>query len=71
MLDRVKECIDRLTPAFGVNIVELVDVQDGVVKVRLFPSVCSVGIASDTMLELVREQIQDEIPEIRDIEVVE
>ncbi|NQT47429.1 MAG: NifU family protein [Chloroflexi bacterium] len=71
MRDRVMNCIDKLIPAFGVNIVELVDVDDGVVKVRLFPSVCSVGIAPDTMLELLEEQIQEEIPEIKEVVVVD
>lgn len=68
---RVEKAIERLTPAMGVNIIELVDVQDGVVSVRLFPSACSAGMAPQTMLNLVEEQLQDEVPEIKQVLLVE
>lgn len=60
----------------GVNIVELVDVRDGVVKVRVIPSPCSAGnpiygIPEDTVIMLLEEQLQEDIPEIREVVAVE
>jgi len=69
--DKVMNCIDKLMPAFGVNVIELVDVTNGLVKVRLLPSACSAGMAPETMLGLLVEQIQEEVPEIKEVVVVD
>lgn len=69
--DQVEKIIDKVRPAFGVNIVELVTVEDGVVKVRVVPSACAAGIPQETVLSLLEEQIKDEMPEIREVVAVE
>ena len=69
--DRVEKIIDKVRPALGVNIVELVDVSEGVVKVRVIPSSCAAGISQETVLVLLEEQIKDEMPEIREVVAVE
>ncbi len=69
--DQVEKIIDKVRPAFGVNIVELVTVEDGVVKVRVVPSACAAGIPQETVLLLLEEQIKDEMPEIREVVAVE
>ena len=69
--DRVEKIIDKVRPALGVNIVELVDVSEGVVRVRVSPSACSAGIPQETVLILLEEQIKDEMPEIREVVAVE
>jgi len=69
--DRVEKIIDKVRPALGVNIVELVDVSEGVVRVRVIPSACSAGISQETVLILLEEQIKDEMPEIREVVAVE
>lgn len=68
MRDRVEKSIDKIMPALGVNVVELVDVKDGVVSIRVFPSICSAGMAPQTILTLLEEQILEDVPEV--IEVV-
>ena len=71
MRDRVERVIEKIMPALGVNVVELVDVEDGVVKVRVFPSICAAGMAKETVVTLLEEQIQEDIPEIREVVAVD
>jgi Fe-S cluster biogenesis protein NfuA len=69
--NRVEKIIDKVRPAFGVNIVELVAVRDGVVEVRVIPSACAAGVSRETVLLLLEEQIKDEMPEIKEVVAVE
>ncbi len=71
LFDRVERIIDKVRPALGVNIVELVEVSDGVVKVQVIPSSCSAGIAEETVIVLIEEQIKDELPEIKAVVAVQ
>jgi Fe-S cluster biogenesis protein NfuA len=70
LFDKVERVIDKVRPALGVNIVELVEVSDGVVKVQVIPSSCSAGIAEETVIVLIEEQIKDELPEIKEVVAV-
>jgi Fe-S cluster biogenesis protein NfuA len=70
LFDKVERVIDKVRPALGVNIVELVDVSDGVVKVQVIPSSCSAGIPEETVIVLLEEQIVDELPEIKEVVAV-
>lgn len=71
MRDKVERAIAKIRPALGVNIVELVDVMDGVVRVRVIPSACSAGIPPETVVLLLEEQITEDIPEIREVIAVD
>lgn len=71
MRDKVERAIAKIRPALGVNIVELVDVMDGVVRVRVIPSACSAGIPPETVVLLLEEQITEDIPEIREVVAVD
>lgn len=70
LFDKVERVIDKVRPALGVNIVELVEVSNGVVKVQVIPSSCSAGIAEETVIVLLEEQIVDELPEIKEVVAV-
>ena len=70
LFDKVERVIDKVRPALGVNVVELVDVSDGVVKVQVTPSICSAGMAEETVVVLLEEQIMDELPEIKEVVAV-
>ena len=70
LFQKVERVIDKVRPALGVNIVELVEVSDGVVKVQVIPSSCSAGIAEETVMVLLEEQIMDELPEIKEVVAV-
>ena len=71
MQKKVERVIEKLRPALGVNIVELVDVKDGVVRVRVIPSACSAGIPQETVMVLLEEQLMDELPEIHEVVAVD
>ena len=72
MRDRVEKVIERIRPAVQMDggDIELVDVADGVVKVRLTGS--CVGCPSSTMtLKMgIERAIRAEVPEIVGVEAV-
>ena len=70
LFQKVERVIDKVRPALGVNMVELVEVVDGVVKVQVIPSSCSAGIAEETVIVLLEEQLTDELPEIKEVVAV-
>lgn len=70
MFHKVERVINKLRPALGVNAVELVEVSNGVVKVRVFFSACHAGIPEDTVVSLLEEQLQEEIPEVKGVVAV-
>ena len=70
LFDKVERVIEKVRPALGVNIVELVEVSNGVVKVQVIPSTCSAGIPEETVIVLLEEQIVDELPEIKEVVAV-
>ena len=71
MRDKVEKAIAKIRPALGVNIVELVDAADGIVKVRVIPSACSAGIPPETIRVLLEEQLQEDVPDIRQVIAVD
>ena len=71
MHEKVQKAINRMRPALGVNIVELVDVAEGVVKVRVIPSACAAGMSLETIMVLLEEQIKEDIPEIEEVVAVD
>jgi Fe-S cluster biogenesis protein NfuA len=71
MHEKVQKAINRMRPALGVNIVELVDVTEGVVKVRVIPSACAAGMSLETIMVLLEEQIKEDIPEIKEVVAVD
>jgi len=71
MHEKVQKAINRMRPALGVNIVELVDVTEGVVKVRVIPSACAAGMSLETIMVLLEEQVKEDIPEIKEVVAVD
>lgn len=70
LFDKVERAMDKIRPALGVNIVELVEVSDGVARIQVIPSSCSAGIPEETVIVLLEEQIKDELPEIKEVVAV-
>lgn len=71
MRQEVEKVIEKLRPGLGVNAIELVDVQDGIVHIRVFSSACHAGIPENTIINLLEEELQDEIPGIKKVVAVE
>ena len=70
LFDKVERAIAKVRPALGANMVELVDVSDGVVKVQVIPSSCSAGMPEEMIVNLIEEQVKDELPEITEVVAV-
>lgn len=67
LFDKVEQTIAKVRLALGANMVELVDVSDGVVRVKVIPCSCSAGMPEDMIVNLIEEQVKDELPEIREV----
>jgi Fe-S cluster biogenesis protein NfuA len=70
LFGKVEQEIAKVRPALGANMVELVDVSDGVVRVKVIPCSCSAGMPEDMIVNLIEEQVKDELPEIREVVAV-
>ncbi len=72
MKERVEKVIDKIRPvlqADGGNI-ELVDVVDGVVKVKLMGACAGCPGAQMTLKMGVEKALKEEIPEVKSVESV-
>jgi len=72
MKDRVEKALDKIRPALqadGGNI-ELVDVVDGVVKVKLMGACAGCPGAQMTLKMGVEKALKEEIPEVKSVESV-
>jgi Fe-S cluster biogenesis protein NfuA len=67
LFDKVERAIAKIRPALGANMVELVDVSDGVVKVQVIPCSCSAGMPEEMIVNLIEEQVKEELPEIAEV----
>jgi Fe-S cluster biogenesis protein NfuA len=72
MQDKVEEVLDKIRPSLmadGGN-VELVEVNDGVVKVRLQGACGHCAMASLTLKMGIERALKQEIPEVKEVVAV-
>ena len=67
LFDKVESAIAKVRPALGANMVELVEVSNGVARVKVIPCSCSAGMPDEMIVNLIEEQVKDELPEIREV----
>ena len=73
MREKVEKVIEKIKPvlqADGGNI-ELVDIEDGVVKVRLMGACAGCAGAQMTLKMGVEKALKEEIPEVKSVEAVQ
>ena len=72
MKEKVKEVLDRIRPALQADggDVELVDVIDGIVKVRLQGACSGCPMSTMTVRNGIERQLQQEIPVVKKVEQV-
>ncbi|KAF0209078.1 MAG: nitrogen-fixing NifU domain-containing [Actinobacteria bacterium] len=70
--ERVQEVLDRIRPALQADggDVELVDIEGGVVKVRLVGACAGCPMSQMTLTNGVERVIKEEIPEVERVEAV-
>jgi len=73
MEDSVKEVIEKIRPALQADggDIELVGVEDGVVKVRLKGACAGCPMSQMTLKMSVEQTLKKEIPEVKSVEAVE
>ena len=72
MREKVEAALDKIRPALqadGGNI-ELVDVIDGVVKVRLTGACAGCPMATMTLKAGVERVLKEEVPEVKEVQAV-
>lgn len=67
----VEKAIAKIRPALGVTMIELVDAADGEVKVRVIPGTCSAGIPPEHVMMLLEEQLQEDVPSVKRVTIVD
>ena len=73
MRDQVQKVIDRIRPAVQMDggDIELVDVADGIVKLRLVGSCHGCPSSMMTLKAGIERAIQAEVPEVKGVEAVD
>ncbi len=72
MEEQVRECIEKLRPLLqrdGGDI-ELVSVEEGVVKVRLMGACCGCPMSQMTLKAVVEDTLKKEVPGVERVETV-
>ena len=72
MKDQIQEMIDRIRPALQADggDVEFVEVQDGVVKLRLKGACAGCPMSQMTLKHGIERFLKQEIPEVKSVESV-
>ena len=72
MKERVQKVIDKIRPSLQADggDVELIDVVDGVVKVRLQGACAGCPMSQMTLKQGIERMVKQEIPEIKSVEKV-
>ncbi|HEY8448851.1 MAG TPA: NifU family protein [Bacillota bacterium] len=69
LFDRISQVIDRIRPAIQMDggDVELVDVEDGIVKLRLMGACVGCPMSTMTLQAGIERMIRQEVPEIKGV----
>ena len=72
MMEKVKAVLDKIRPMLQADggDVELIDVEDGVVKVRLQGACSGCPMSQMTLKNGIERIIKQEVPEIKSVESV-
>ncbi|OGD24492.1 MAG: hypothetical protein A2Y56_06525 [Candidatus Aminicenantes bacterium RBG_13_63_10] len=72
MKDKVEKALNKIRPALQADggDVELVDVKDGVVKVRLTGACGGCPMSQMTLKMGIERQLKKEIPEVKEVQSV-
>ena len=73
MKEKIQKALDKIRPMLQADggDVELVDVQDGVVKVRLQGACAGCPMSQMTLKNGIEKILKEEIPEIKSVESAE
>ncbi|MFH1087049.1 MAG: NifU family protein [Chloroflexota bacterium] len=72
MREKVEKVINSVRPSLQADggDVELIDVKDGVVKVKLTGACFGCPMASMTLKGVIEQKLRDEVPEVKEVVAV-
>ena len=72
MMEQVTEALDKIRPSLQADVgdVELVDVVDGIVKVRLKGSCAGCPMSTMTLKNGIERYLKQAIPDVKSVESV-
>jgi len=70
MREKVEAVLSKIRPALGGTSVSLVDVSNGVVRVEISVSSCAAGVSKEMAVELLEEELEEEVPEVKEVVAV-
>jgi len=70
MREKVEAVLSKIRPALGGTSVSLVDVSNGVVRVEISVSSCAAGVSKEMAVELLEEELEKEVPEVKEVVAV-
>ena len=70
MKEKVEAAISRIKPMLGGTDVIIREIRDGILQVQIFTASCGVGPSKEMIMEMLEEQLNKEVPEIKEIVAV-
>lgn len=72
MIEKVKEVLDKIRPQLQADggDVDLVDVEDGVVKVRLQGACAGCPMSTLTLKNGIERILKEQVPEVKEVQAV-
>ena len=67
MREKVEAVLSKIGPGLGGTVVSLVDVKEGVVRVKVFVPSCGPGVSEEMALALLEEQLEEDAPEVKQV----
>jgi len=66
----MNKVLSKIRPSLGSTNIELVDIKDGVVKIKVYPSTCHQLVSKDVIIEILEEMLEAEFPDIKGVVTV-
>jgi len=67
MREKVEAVLSKIGPGLGGTVVSLVDVSEGVVRVKVFVPSCGPAVSEEMALALLEEQLEEDAPEVKKV----
>lgn len=70
MRAKVEEIISKFGPGLGGTVVSLMDISEGVVKVKIFVPSCGPAVRKEVVIDLLDEELSKKVPGFKEVVAV-
>ena len=70
MREEVEAVLAKIRPILRGTDVVIIDLNEGIVKVKVLTSSCDTGVSREMTLEILEEQLKEQVPEIKEVIIV-